>query len=97
MFRHVAVFRWVEGTTPEAVETLQEGLRLLPSSISELRDYRTGADADLVEGNWDFVVVADFDDVAGWRAYTAHPAHQKLLDELIQPILGKRASVQYEC
>lgn len=97
MLRHVAVFRWAEGTAPEAVGTLQEALGKLPSSIPELRGYRTGADAGLVEGNWDFAVVADFDGVAGWRAYTAHPAHQKLIAELLRPLLGERAAVQYQC
>lgn len=97
VFRHVALFRWGAATTSEAVEALQQALAELPSSIQELRGYRTGPDVGLREGNWDFAVVADFDDVAGWQAYSAHPAHQRLIAELILPMLGERAAVQYEC
>ena len=50
----------------------------------------------LREGNWDYAVVADFDDADGWRAYTAHPAHRQVLVELIEPVVGERAAAQFE-
>ncbi|MDP9403125.1 MAG: Dabb family protein [Actinomycetota bacterium] len=97
MFRHVAVFRWTAGTTDQQVQALHHALGHLPAAIPALRQYRTGPDAGLVNGNWDFAVVADFDDAEGWRVYTAHPAHQKVIVELIKPVLAERAAVQYEC
>ncbi|MEO7836117.1 MAG: Dabb family protein [Acidimicrobiales bacterium] len=96
MFHHVVVFRWAEGTTPEQVRAVLDGLAGLPAVIPELRQYRTGPDLGLVEGNWHFAVAAGFDDEAGWRAYTIHPAHQKVIADLLRPILADRAAVQYE-
>lgn len=47
--------------------------------------------------NWDFAVVADFDDLASWQAYTAHPAHLAVVAAHIQPMLSARAAIQSEC
>ena len=49
----------------------------------------------LVPGNHDFAVVADVDDVDGWVTYRDHPAHRRVIDELITPVLETRAAVQY--
>lgn len=95
MLRHVALFRWADGTTAEQKQALVQGLARLPSLIPDLRDYRFGDDAGLLEGNWDFAVVADFDDVDGWRAYREHPEHRRVLSELIAPVAAERAAVQY--
>ena len=96
VFRHAALFRWSEDTTRDEVEAIAEGLARLPSSVPELRDYRFGEDAGLVDGNWDFAVVADFDDADGWMAYREHPEHQRVLSEQIRPVAAERAAVQYE-
>lgn len=91
------MFRWKQGTTALQVQALHEALRGLPALIPELREYRTGPDLGAVDGNWDFVVVADFDDAGGWDVYTWHPAHQEVVAELIRPMAAERAAVQYEC
>lgn len=96
MLRHVVLFRWVEEATDDEKTAVAEGLGRLPPLIPELRDYRFGHDAGLVEGNWEFAVVADFDDVAGWRAYRDHPEHRRVIDEHIQPVVAERAALQFE-
>jgi Stress responsive A/B Barrel Domain len=46
--------------------------------------------------NFDFAVVADFEDAASYLAYRDHPAHRAVINECITPIRQDRASVQYE-
>jgi hypothetical protein len=96
MFRHVAMFRWVEGATDAQVSAVEAGLSELPGRIPTLRAYRFGRDAGINQGNFDFVVVADFDDVDGYLRYRDDPAHQAVLAELIRPILAERAAVQFD-
>jgi len=96
MFRHVVLFRWSATATDEQKAAVVDNLARLPSIIPELRGYRLGADAGLVDGNWDFAAVADFDDVDGWRTYGANPEHQQIIADHIRPIVGERAAVQYE-
>jgi hypothetical protein len=96
VLRHVVLFRFTPDSTTEQREAIFTALRGLPARIPELRNYRVGLDADLVEGNWHAAVVADCDDVSGWEAYRGDAEHQRIIAELIQPILSERAAVQYE-
>lgn len=96
MFRHVVMFRWAEGTTEATKGAVRDGLSALPEVIPDIRGYRIGEDAGLVEGNFEFVVVADFDDPDGFTAYRDHPAHQRVVKDLIAPATGQRAALQHE-
>ena len=95
MFRHVVVFRFNEGATENARRALGQGLGALPGEIAEIRRYAFGPDAGLASGNFDFAVVADFDDEAAYGRYVDHPSHQALIREHIRPILAERVAVQY--
>lgn len=95
MFRHVALFRWTDTTTPEHVAAAVAALEELPALIPELRAYTVGPDAGVDAGNWDFAVVADFDDEDGYRAYATHPAHVRVATANIRPFLADRAAVQF--
>lgn len=95
VFRHVVVFRWQPGTTAAQLAALERALAGLPAQVPGLRAYRFGADARETSGNFDFAIVADFDDVEAFRAYVAHPAHQKLVAGSIRPLVAERASVQF--
>lgn len=94
MIRHVSVLTLNDGTD---VDGIVRALDLLPSRIPSLRAYSVGRDLRLAAGNAHLVVVADFDDVAGYESYRDDPEHQRILAELIRPVLAHRAAVQYEC
>jgi Stress responsive A/B Barrel Domain len=97
VFRHVALFRWTAESTDEQRSAVASALAELPGIIPELRDYRFGSDAGLDPGrNFDFAVVADVESVDDYRVYSSHPAHVRVLTELLRPILADRAAVQYE-
>ena len=95
MLRHVVVFRWKDGTSSPEVDAIAAALRTLPGQIPELRAYDVGGDEGLVPGNADFAVVADVDDAEAWATYRDHPAHRRVIDELITPVLESRTAVQY--
>lgn len=96
MLRHVAVFRWIEGTPAAAIDAFASALAGLPAVIPEIRAYRFGPDAGLgISANGDFAVVADFDDAEGYAAYAHHPAHQDVIVRLLRPLVAERLSVQF--
>lgn len=95
MFRRIILFTWTDEATKEQREAVEAELARLPGLIPEIRRFEIGADAG-VEGNADFGVVADFDDVAAWGVYVAHPAHQKVVADHIRPIVAARTALQYE-
>ena len=95
MLRHVVLLTWVPGTPPETVEAVVTALRALPARIPEIRAYSVGRDAGVAEGNAHLAVVADFDDVEGWRVYRDDPEHQRVIAELIRPNLADRTAAQF--
>lgn len=96
MLRHVVLLRWKADTSPAQLQALREGLSALPDAIPEIRRYEFGGDAAISEGNFDFAIVADFENRSDFERYAAHAVHQKLIAERIRPILRERAAVQYE-
>ena len=82
--------------TAEEVSATRRALDGLPALVPTIRDYRHGGDAGVNSGNFDYVVVADFDDVDGYLAYRDHPDHLALIAEHIAGRVADRAAVQFE-
>jgi len=96
MIRHVVIFRWIAEATEEQKQQVAAELRRLPTLLPVLRAYHVGPDLGLVEGNFEFAVVADFDDLEGLQVYRDNPEHREIIARFIQPIAAERAAVQYE-
>jgi len=96
MIRHVVLMRFTPESTVEQQQAMLAALRTLPDHLPEIRSYHAQPGLGLRDGSWDAVVVADFDDAAGWRTYIEDPEHQRIIAELIQPIASERGSLQYE-
>jgi hypothetical protein len=97
MFRHVVMLRWNEAATAQQRAAVAPALESLPAQIPEIRSYQVGVDAGLAgPGNYDLVIVADFDDVAAYEIYRDDPIHQDVIARFIKPILESRAAVQHE-
>ncbi|HSL59510.1 MAG TPA: Dabb family protein [Acidimicrobiales bacterium] len=94
MLRHVVMMRWRAGTPPEVVERLGEELAALHARTPTLLDYRYGPDVGLVDGNWDYVVVADFATDADYVAFRDDLDHREMIERAIAPHRADRAAVQ---
>ena len=92
--RHVVLFRFAPGTSDEQRAVIARELRGLPAAIPEIAGYTFGDDAGLVDTNWDFAVVGDFASEEDYLTYRAHPVHQAVIADHIQPVLAERAAVQ---
>ena len=70
MITHVVAFRWKPGIPAGHVEVITDALRALAAQVGTARSYACGADARLADRpNFDYAIVATFDDVDGWKAY----------------------------
>ena len=94
-FRHVVMFKWEDHVDEAHVEQVHAGLAALPDDIDVIRSYVHGPDLGVSEGTYDYVVIADFDDLDDFLTYRHHPLHVQLIDDLIAGHVADRASVQY--
>jgi hypothetical protein len=96
MFRHVVMFTWNEGVDPSHAQAAGEALARLPELIPEIKEYRFGPDARINEGNFDYVVVADFASRDDYLVYRDHPDHRAVVGSMIAGHVAARGAVQYE-
>ena len=96
MLRHIVLLTLRDDTPPEAVSAIVDALAALPAQIPSIRSYEVGADIGVNPGNATVAATALFDDVAGYLEYRDHPAHVKVIDELIAPVRIARSAVQFE-
>ena len=90
------MFSWKPEATDVQRQAVPEQLAGLPAKIPEMRSYKFGPDVGINEGNADFAVVADFEDVDGYLVYRDHPEHRAIIDTYIAPIVATRTAVQFE-
>ncbi len=95
MFRHVVMMQLAESSTDADLTAIIDGLETLPGLVPEIVSYSVGRDLRAQEGTFDLVLVADFEDQAGFDAYNANQDHLDVIMTLIKPHLGARAAVQY--
>lgn len=95
MITHVALFRWKADAPDGTAARVVQALMALPGLVPSIRSYRCGTNIG-PEHNFDFGVVAEFDDPAGHRAYADHPEHLRVADTLIRPYVAERVWIQFE-
>lgn len=95
-FRHVVMFQWADHVADDHVDRVRDGLNALPPEIEQIRSYVHGNDVGVSDGNFDYVLVADFDNVNDFRTYRDHPLHVLFIEEVIKGNTANRAAVQYQ-
>jgi hypothetical protein len=95
VFTHIAMFRIRPDVEEAEIERVRGRLLELPGLVPGVKTFSVGRDAGISDGNWDMVVVAGFDDEAGYRAYAAHPDHHPVIME-VRAIIAERAGIQFE-
>ncbi len=93
MIRNIVLVKLKPRQDPWAVAQAQQALLDLncPGTLS----YVIGDDLGLREGNWSFAIVADFTDMAAYRAYDQDPAHNRARAGLA-PLTEQVARIQFE-
>lgn len=98
MLRHVVSWKLAaddrETKTAQTAE-IRRRLDCLVPIIPEIRQLTLGADTAETAGNWDLVLVADYDDAQGLAAYQTHPEHQKVA-AFIRSVISDRTCVDYQ-
>lgn len=96
MFVHTVQFKWKPETTPADLHDIRAALAGLPAAIPQIRSYIFGSDAGVSTGNFDFAIVAQFDNQADWKIYNDHPVHDNVRKTVLGPRIAERAAVQFQ-
>lgn len=94
--RHVVLFKFKDGTTPEQIKAVENGFRQLPGKISEIKDFEWGTNVspeNKAEG-FTHCFMVTFADEKGRDAYLPHPAHKEFAQSL-GSVLDKVLVIDY--
>ena len=92
MIRHIVMWKFRPGTETEQQQFL-DGLRSLQGMIHQL--LRSEVAVNVGEGNYDAVLVSEFQDLDALEAYKNDPRH-KAVSALCKSIRTDRVAVDYE-
>ena len=95
MIIHTALFRFSDGVTHDQRARWVELLDRLPDEIDLLLRFRHGGDLSIVDGTWDYAVVAEFAAPEHYPQYSVHPVHQEFVS-FARPLMAESARVQFE-
>lgn len=90
------LFQFRSETSPDQVVALREGLHALRGAIPEIR--RLSFSPNLAPGadEWPWVLVVHVDDMSALQRYAEHPAHRKVVEELLTPIREARLAADVD-
>ena len=92
MIRHIVMWKFRPGTEAEQKAFL-EGLRVLQGVIPQLK--RSEVTVNVGQGNYDAVLVSEFESLEALDAYKNDPRH-KAVSALCKSIRTDRVAVDYE-
>lgn len=96
VLRHVVLFKFKEGTTPEQIQTIVDAFRALPGKINAIHGFEWGTDVSpegKAEG-FTHCFFLTFRTAADRDAYLPHPAHKEF-GGIVRPHLEKVLVVDY--
>ncbi|GAB3039539.1 Dabb family protein [Parafrigoribacterium mesophilum] len=97
MLRHVVSWKLAtddpERKSAQSAEIRRRITALVPL-VSSIRELTVGADTATTTGNWDLVLIADYDDADGLAAYQTHPEHRKVA-AFIRSVISDRTCVDF--
>jgi len=88
--RHVVMFKFKDGTTPEQVKSIEDAFRALPSKIPEIVDFEWGTNnsPENKADGFTHCFFLTFRDDAGRAVYLPHPAHKEF-GKVLRPHMEK--------
>ena len=96
LMRHVVLFKFKEGTTPQQVKQVEDAFRALPAKINLIRGFEWGTNVspeNLAQG-YTHCFFLSFASDNDRDAYLIHPAHKEF-GKILTPYLDKVTVVDF--
>lgn len=96
LLRHVVLFSFKEGSTPQQIKTVTDAFAALPKKIKEIKAFEWGTNNSPEKLNQGFThcFFVSFASENDRDIYLPHPAHQAFV-EVLKPILDKVLVIDY--
>lgn len=96
MVEHLVLFRWKAGVDSAAIESALEGLRALKEQIPGILELTCGPNFSERAKGFDAGLYVRFVSRSALDSYGPHPAHQRVVNELLTPIREDVIALDFE-
>ena len=96
MVEHVVLFKWNQDATPETIAAAMEGLRSLKEQIPGIVDLTCGENYSDRSQGFQCGLVVHFVNRNAMESYLTHPAHRRVVENLLSPIRAETIVVDYD-
>ena len=93
MIRHCSLFKFKQGTSPQAIDEIVERFRALAGQVPAIRSADIGRNIGFHEGNYDIAANVQFDSIDGYREYSEDESHLRFVDDYLRPNLAARVRI----
>ena len=92
MLKHVVMWKLAEENKNENMRLMKEKLEALVGVVPVIKSLQVGFNEN--GGEYDVILITDFNSVGDLQLYDSHPEHQKVR-EFIRSVAESRAAVDY--
>lgn len=96
MIEHIALFRWTERASREAIDNALAELRGLQDKIPGIGDISSGVNFTGRAKGYTHVLIIHFTDRAALEAFGPHPEHQRVVHNFVSPIRAESLVFDHE-
>ena len=96
LITHVVLLRFRPEVGDQTLTAIGDGLLALRNLVPEIRRITFGPNLAPEREAWPWVVMVDVDDLPALERYAVHPAHQRVLTDLVRPNLEARLAADVE-
>ena len=96
LLRHVVIFSFKEGSTPDQIKTVTDAFAALPNKIKEIKAFEWGTNNSPENLNQGFThcFFVSFASEKDREIYLPHPEHKAFV-EILKPIINKVLVIDY--
>ena len=96
LLRHVVIFSFKEGSTPDQIKTVTDAFAALPKKITEIKAFEWGTNNSPENLNQGFThcFFVSFASEKDREIYLPHPEHKAFV-EILKPIMDKVLVIDY--
>ena len=94
MLKHIVMWKIKEENKKESAMKIKTDLEALKGKISEIVDIEVGIDVDVIENNYDVILVSTFKSEEDLNAYQVHPMHVEAA-KFVKSVALSRVAVDY--
>lgn len=96
MIQHLCLINFKQPLDADTQQRVIDAYNKLPDLIPGITRFECGMDKQLLEGNSDFGIVAEFESEDAFKVYSVHPAQAEVIFPVVGELMASYTTMQFE-